>query len=231
MTAGESLPADVCSADSPRLTGKPVLDGIGSTELLHIFISNSLTEQTPGHQRQGRARVRRRAPRRRTTPSSTRRIRLATCTCRARRSRPSGTGNREDATGCRIPRRLGANRRRLHAIRRRQLDVPRAQQRHDQGRRHLGLAGRGRERADRTPRRPRGRGGRCTQRRRAGRPWWRSWSPPPARRSTPPSLDAHCRDRMASFKRPRRIVVVDELPKTATGKIQRFALRERLGTP
>jgi benzoate-CoA ligase family protein len=46
----------------------------------------------------------------------------------------------------------------------------------------------------------------------------------------PDELDAHCRDRMAGFKRPRRIHVVDELPKTATGKIQRFALRDRLGS-
>jgi len=44
----------------------------------------------------------------------------------------------------------------------------------------------------------------------------------------PASIDAHCRGRMAAFKRPRQIVVVDELPKTATGKIRRFALRERL---
>jgi benzoate-CoA ligase family protein len=42
------------------------------------------------------------------------------------------------------------------------------------------------------------------------------------------SIDAHCRARMAAFKRPRRVVVVDTLPKTATGKIQRFALREHL---
>jgi acyl-coenzyme A synthetase/AMP-(fatty) acid ligase len=41
-------------------------------------------------------------------------------------------------------------------------------------------------------------------------------------------LAAHCRDRMAAFKRPRELYVVDELPKTATGKIQRFALRDRL---
>jgi len=33
---------------------------------------------------------------------------------------------------------------------------------------------------------------------------------------------------MAAFKRPRQVHVVDELPKTATGKIQRFALRDRL---
>jgi benzoate-CoA ligase family protein len=42
------------------------------------------------------------------------------------------------------------------------------------------------------------------------------------------AIDAHCRERMASFKRPRQLYVVDELPKTATGKIRRFALREQL---
>ena len=41
-------------------------------------------------------------------------------------------------------------------------------------------------------------------------------------------LDTHCREHMATFKRPRRILVVDELPKTATGKIQRFKLRDSL---
>jgi benzoate-CoA ligase family protein len=47
------------------------------------------------------------------------------------------------------------------------------------------------------------------------------------------SIDAHCRERMAGFKRPRQLVIVDELPKTATGKIRRFALRETLtdGSP
>ena len=35
-----------------------------------------------------------------------------------------------------------------------------------------------------------------------------------------------CRDRLAGYKRPRRIELVDELPKTATGKIQRYKLRE-----
>ena len=41
-------------------------------------------------------------------------------------------------------------------------------------------------------------------------------------------IEAHCRSRMAAFKRPRRIEVVELLPKTPTGKIQRFALRQRL---
>jgi benzoate-CoA ligase len=39
-------------------------------------------------------------------------------------------------------------------------------------------------------------------------------------------LDSHARSNLAEFKRPRRVVFLDELPKTATGKIQRFKLRE-----
>lgn len=44
----------------------------------------------------------------------------------------------------------------------------------------------------------------------------------------PAAIDAHCRSRMAAFKRPRSILVVDELPKTATGKVQRYQLRTQL---
>ncbi len=39
-------------------------------------------------------------------------------------------------------------------------------------------------------------------------------------------LIAWCRDGMAHFKSPRAIVFVDDLPKTATGKLQRFKVRE-----
>lgn len=35
-----------------------------------------------------------------------------------------------------------------------------------------------------------------------------------------------CREGLAAFKRPRAVLVVDQLPKTATGKIQRFRLRD-----
>jgi len=42
------------------------------------------------------------------------------------------------------------------------------------------------------------------------------------------ALDQHCRDSraLASFKRPRHIVFVNEIPKTASGKILRRLLRE-----
>lgn len=38
-------------------------------------------------------------------------------------------------------------------------------------------------------------------------------------------LDTWCRQGLASFKRPRQIYFVDDLPKTATGKMQRFKVR------
>jgi len=40
-------------------------------------------------------------------------------------------------------------------------------------------------------------------------------------------LKAYVKERLAPYKYPRWIVFVDELPKTATGKIQRFKLREQ----
>ena len=39
-------------------------------------------------------------------------------------------------------------------------------------------------------------------------------------------LVAYCREKIADYKRPRWIEFVDQLPKTATGKVQRFRLRE-----
>ncbi|MES1265095.1 MAG: benzoate-CoA ligase family protein, partial [Variovorax sp.] len=40
-------------------------------------------------------------------------------------------------------------------------------------------------------------------------------------------LKSFVKERLAPYKYPRFIEFVDELPKTATGKIQRFRLRER----
>jgi benzoate-CoA ligase family protein len=39
-------------------------------------------------------------------------------------------------------------------------------------------------------------------------------------------LTTFCREKMADYKRPRSIEFISELPKTATGKIQRFRLRD-----
>ena len=40
------------------------------------------------------------------------------------------------------------------------------------------------------------------------------------------ALETFVRERLADYKRPRRVEFIPELPKTATGKIQRFKLRE-----
>ncbi|MEQ8441128.1 MAG: benzoate-CoA ligase family protein [Alphaproteobacteria bacterium] len=46
VSAGETLPAPVYT-DWMAKTGKPMLDGIGSTEMLHIFISNRFDDHRP----------------------------------------------------------------------------------------------------------------------------------------------------------------------------------------
>lgn len=47
VSAGETLPAPVYEEWRAR-TGKPMLDGIGATEMLHIFISNRFDDHRPG---------------------------------------------------------------------------------------------------------------------------------------------------------------------------------------
>jgi 2-aminobenzoate-CoA ligase len=47
VSAGETLPAPIFEAWTRKM-GKPILDGIGSTEMLHIFISNRLDDSGPG---------------------------------------------------------------------------------------------------------------------------------------------------------------------------------------
>jgi len=47
VSAGETLPAPVFDSWT-RKTGKPILDGIGSTELMHIFITNRVGDAVAG---------------------------------------------------------------------------------------------------------------------------------------------------------------------------------------
>lgn len=47
VSAGETLPAPIYH-DWIKKTGKPMLDGIGATEFLHIFISNRFEDHRPG---------------------------------------------------------------------------------------------------------------------------------------------------------------------------------------
>ncbi|MDR9483891.1 MAG: AMP-binding protein [Sediminimonas sp.] len=47
VSAGETLPGPIYDAWMEK-TGKPMLDGIGATEMLHIFVSNRLEDSRPG---------------------------------------------------------------------------------------------------------------------------------------------------------------------------------------
>ncbi len=47
VSAGETLPAAIYHAWMEK-TGKPMLDGIGATEMLHIFLSNRIQDHRPG---------------------------------------------------------------------------------------------------------------------------------------------------------------------------------------
>jgi long-chain acyl-CoA synthetase len=42
------------------------------------------------------------------------------------------------------------------------------------------------------------------------------------------AVDAHCAVRLAKFRRPRLVRIVEELPRGATGKVQKGALRHSL---
>jgi len=44
-------------------------------------------------------------------------------------------------------------------------------------------------------------------------------------KATEEELKLHARNRLAHFKTPQWVSFVDELPKTATGKVQKFVLR------
>ena len=47
--------------------------------------------------------------------------------------------------------------------------------------------------------------------------------------ATEADLLAYCRERLAEFKRPKKIHIVTEIPRTATGKIQRRAVAAGAG--
>ncbi|MCP5057632.1 MAG: fatty acid--CoA ligase family protein [bacterium] len=51
--------------------------------------------------------------------------------------------------------------------------------------------------------------------------------PEPGTAPSPEELRIWCREHMANYKVPRRIELIDELPMNATGKVQKFILRER----
>ena len=50
----------------------------------------------------------------------------------------------------------------------------------------------------------------------------------PGETLTPEELIAAVRERIAGFKAPKAVILVDEFPRTATGKIQKNVLRKQL---
>lgn len=224
MTAGESLPANVQTRFA-SLAGHPVLDGIGSTELLHIFISNTPAEQTPGSS--GRpvpgyaAELRDEAGVIVTdadTPgflyvqgpsAATGYWQREAATAEAFRDGWVRTGDVyvRSADGCWTF--LGRNNDMIKAggIWVSPAEVESTLIEHP-GVLEVAVVG---ARDD------------------AGLESVVAFVVPASGTVLDPAeLEQHCRDRMAAFKRPRRILLVDQLPKTATGKIQRFQLRQQL---
>lgn len=48
----------------------------------------------------------------------------------------------------------------------------------------------------------------------------------PGATATAAELEAHCRQNLAAYKVPRIIEFLDKVPKTASGKTQRYLLRQ-----
>jgi benzoate-CoA ligase family protein len=227
VTAGESLPADLQRRFSERF-GHPVLDGIGSTEALHIFISNTLTAQSPGSSgwivpgyeaklladddtdvadpdTPGYLHVR---------GPSTARGYWQRDEATAAAFRPDGwlrTGDVYTRSADDSWTFLGRNTDMIKAggIWVSPAEVESTLVTHPDVLEAAVVGSRTDQGLEETV----------------------AFVVPRAGHSIEATdLDTHCREHMATFKRPRRILVVDELPKTATGKIQRFKLRDSLTT-
>ena len=160
VSAAEALPADIFRRWKEK-TGTVILDGIGSTECLHIFIGNRLDDYRPGTSgkpvpgyevkivdEHGKPVPRGESGRLWIRSEFGRQVLLEQA--------------RED--GRDHGRRLAQHRRHLSPGRGRLLHLRRPQRRHAEGGRHLVLAGRGRELPDRPSRRARGRRGRPCRR-------------------------------------------------------------------
>ena len=144
VSAGEALPVDVGRRWSERY-GVDILDGLGSTEMLHIFLSNRIGDVPLRHHRQAGARLRY-PPGRTTTATRSRAGEMGELQVRGPTSAVMYWNNREQSRA-HVPRRVDALRRQVHRGQGRLLRLLRAARRHAQGRRHLRGAVRGRGRA------------------------------------------------------------------------------------
>lgn len=224
VTAGESLPADVQKRFS-SLSGAPVLDGIGSTELLHIFISNTLVSQAPGSSgvpvpgyeaelRDDDDRVVARSDEPgflhvRGPSAATGYHARPEATAGAFRDGWVRTGDVYVRSADGTYTFLGRNNDMIKAggIWVSPAEVESALIEHPDVLEVAVVGARNDDGLEEVV---------------------AFVVPSSGAEPEPRQLEQHCRDRIAAFKRPRRIFVVAKLPKTATGKIQRFALRDSL---
>ena len=211
------------SAGSERF-GLDIIDGIGSTEMLHIFCSNRPGAVEPRHHRPAGARA-------------------TSCGIVDEAGQvldgPAVGGlevrgdscaafywHQHEKTKCRHARRLVRHRRPLRAPRGRRLRLRGPHGRHAQDRRALGLADRHGARPDRAPagegRRRRGGHDRGCQPRRG----LRRDATESGDEALAEELRAWCKERMRRYEYPHVVEFVDELPRTLSGKVQRFRLRE-----
>jgi benzoate-CoA ligase family protein len=226
VTAGEALPASLQQRFTERC-GHPVLDGIGSTEALHIFISNTLNEQHPGSS--GRV-----------VPGYSAKLLDDDGNLVTLPDTPgylhvqgpsvmSGYWNRSEVTAATLVDGwlrtgdvyvrdaddhwtfLGRNSDMIKAggIWVSPAEVEAALVSHPDVLEAAVVGSRDAEGLEQTV----------------------AFVVPASGRTIDPAvIDAHCRSLIAAFKRPKQLFVVNELPKTATGKIQRFALRDQLAS-
>ena len=220
-SAGEPLPAPLQRRFTDRF-GVDILDGIGSTEALHIFLSNRPDDIRPGTTGVAVPGYDLRAARHRRQASSPTASR-GRCTCAASRSRsatgtaPTPRARSSRASGWSPATPTSATTRattpawaatatcsRPAASGSRPAEVESRLLEHDAVREAAVVGIADEDGLDKPVARRRGR-----RRRRPGRAWC-EW----------------CRDGLAHFKAPRKVVFVDDLPKTATGKLQRFKVRD-----
>jgi benzoate-CoA ligase len=222
VTAGESLPANIQTRFA-ELTSGPVLDGIGSTELLHIFISNTLEHQSPGSS--GRvvpgyeAQLRDDADTLITEPDTPGYLHVRgdsaasgywqkpDATAEAFRDGWVRTGDVYTRSADGVWTFLGRNSDMIKAggIWVSPAEVESALIEHPTVLEAAVVGDRDEKGLETVV---------------------AFVVPSSGAVPDPAELETHCRARMASFKRPRRIIVVDEFSKTATGKIKRFELRQ-----
>ncbi|MCA9693125.1 MAG: benzoate-CoA ligase family protein [Myxococcales bacterium] len=225
VTAGEALPANLQTRFT-ALTGSPVLDGIGSTELLHIFISNTLEEVVPGSS--GRVVPGYEAELRDADDNPVRDADTPGFLHVRGASAASGYWQRPEATAAAFCEDgwvrtgdvytrtrddnwcfLGRNNDMIKAggIWVSPAEVENALIGHPSVREAAVVGARDAQGLETVV----------------------AFVVPAAGATIDPAaLERHCRGAVAAFKRPRRIEIVDALPKTATGKIRRFELRARL---